>query len=404
MKIQPVQLSERIVSLDVLRGFAVLGILLINIQSFAMIEAAYLNPLAYGNFEGINKWVWIIGYLFGDMKFMAMFSMLFGAGVILFTERLEKKGIKPLRIHYWRTMWLFLFGLLHAYLLWYADILVIYSLCAVWIVLFRKKKPGTLLVAGLLFLSVASLLYILTGLSMPWWTDADKQALMQGWFPSAEWIQKEIATYRGGWIEQMGMRVDSALRMQIFVFFFLFVWRAGGLMLIGMAFFKWGILSLQKSKKFYLKMLTFCLIPGLFVVAWGIKNNLEAGFSMEYSFFLGFQYNYWGSLLVSFGYIALIMFLLKSHFLKALTKSLQAVGRMAFSNYILQTVICTTLFYGHGFGLFGKLERIELLLVVICIWVFQMVISPLWLKHFKYGPLEWLWRSLTYRHFQSFKT
>ena len=403
MELKPVQLSERIVSLDVLRGFAVLGILLINIQSFAMIEAAYLNPLAYGNFEGINRWVWIVSYLFGDMKFMALFSILFGAGVVLFTERLEEKGINPLKIHYRRIMWLLLFGLLHAYLLWYADILVIYSLCAVWVVLFRKKKPGTLLVAGLLFLSVASLLYLMAGLSMPWWSDADKQGLMQDWLPSAEWIQEEIAAYRGSWTEQMEMRVESALMMQVFVFFFLFVWRAGGLMLIGMALFKWGILSLQKSKKFYLNVLTFCLIPGLIVVGWGIKNNLDAGFSLEYSFFLGFQYNYWGSILVSFGYIALIMLWIKSGYLKVLIRSLQAVGRMAFTNYIFQTIICTTLFYGHGFGRYGKMERSEQLLVVICIWIFQLTISPLWLNRFRYGPLEWLWRSLTYRRVVPFK-
>lgn len=170
-----------------------------------------------------------------------------------------------------------------------------------------------------------------------------------------------------------------------------------------MALFKWGILSLQKSKKFYSNKLTFCLIPGLIVVGWGIKSNLDAGFSLEYSFFPGFQYNYWGSILVSFGYIALTILLIKSRYLKVLIKSLQAVGRMAFTNYILQTVICTTLFYGHGLGFFGKMERVEQLLVVTCIWIFQLTFSPLWLNRFRYGPLEWLWRSLTYRRVVPFK-
>ena len=124
--------------------------------------------------------------------------------------------------------------------------------------------------------------------------------------------------------------------------------------------------------------------------------------SLEYSFFLGFQYNYWRSLLVSMGYVGLIMLWVKSDFLNRLKSALQAIGRMALTNYLLQTIICTIIFYGHGFGLFGKVERTGQILIVFAVWIVMVIASPVWLKYFKYGPFEWLWRSLTYRRLQQF--
>jgi len=400
MKSQPTATTERIISLDVLRGFAILGILIMNIQSFSMIGAAYLNPTAYGDFSGTNKWVWIFSHLFGDMKFMSIFSILFGAGIVLFTQRLKDKGINSLAVHYRRTLWLLVIGMAHAYLLWYGDILVIYAVSALWVVLLRNAKPKTLLIVGLVVISVASVLYFITGFSLPFMDEVQKQEMMQGWLPGYELIQQEIAAYRGNWMAQMEKRIPEALMMQTFVFFIQTGWRAGGLMLFGMAFYKWGILSAQKSTRFYWKMVVVGLVAGFLIVAYGILKNLENNFSMEYSFFLGSQFNYWGSLLVSFGYIGMIMLFVKSSFLTVLKKSLQAVGQMALTNYLMQTIICTTLFYGHGFGLFGKLERKEQLLVVITVWIFQLIVSPVWLKYFKYGPFEWLWRSLTYWNLQ----
>ncbi len=137
----PVQGSERIQSLDVMRGVAVLGILVMNIQSFAMIGAAYMNPTAYGDLEGVNGWVWYLGHLFADMKFMTIFSMLFGAGVIVMTSRREAAGQSSAGVHYRRMVWLLVFGLAHAYLLWYGDILYTYALCGFVLYLFRKAPP-----------------------------------------------------------------------------------------------------------------------------------------------------------------------------------------------------------------------------------------------------------------------
>jgi len=403
MKTQPTQLSERIVSLDVLRGFAILGILIMNIQSFSMIGASYLNPMAYGDFTGTNKWIWMISHVFADMKFMTIFSMLFGAGVVLFTERLKEKGINSLAIHYRRTFWLLVIGLLHAYLLWYGDILVCYAVSALWVVLFRNSKPRTLLIVGLSVFSVGFILYLFTGMSIPFMPEESKIGMLQGWLPDSEHINREMIAYQGSWLQQMDERIKGAIMMQTMVFFIQTGWRAGGLMLIGMALYKTGVLSAEKSNRFYLRMVIIGLVPGFALVLFGMKTNFDNNFSMEYSFFLGSQFNYWGSLLVSLGYLGLVVLFVKSGIMPWLQRSLKAVGQMAFTNYLMQTIICTTIFYGHGFGLYGKLERTEQILIVLVIWIFQIIVSPMWLKYFRYGPFEWLWRSLTYWRFQSIR-
>ena len=118
--------------------------------------------------------------------------------------------------------------------------------------------------------------------------------------------------------------------------------------------------------------------------------------------FLGSQFNYWASILVALGWVGLVMLVCKSDLLRPLTRPFAAVGRMAFSNYIMHTVICTTIFYGHGFGLYGYAERWQQVCVVVAIWGVQLAISPLWLKYFRFGPLEWLWRSLSYWRLQPF--
>ena len=312
ISLSPVTLSERIISLDVLRGFAVLGILIMNIQSFSMIDAAYINPDAFGDLTGLNKWVWILSHIFADQKFMTIFSILFGAGIVLFTNRSAEKGYSPAKLHYRRTLWLLIIGMMHAYLLWYGDILVIYALCALFAFLFRKLSPKKLLVIGIAFISVASILYLMSGLSMQFWPPESIENTLKGWKPTEEVIQRQLQAYQGGWLEQMSKRIPSALGMHTFLFFFLFGWRAGGLMLVGMALFKWGVLNSERSKKFYLYSIGIGFVIGLFIVIYGIIRNFTAGWILGYSMFIGSQYNYWGSLLIAFAYIGLVMLFCKS--------------------------------------------------------------------------------------------
>jgi len=141
---------------------------------------------------------------------------------------------------------------------------------------------------------------------------------------------------------------------------------------------------------------------GIPVVSWGVIENFANNWSMDFARFFGFQFNYWGSLFVAAGYIGMVMLICQSKSKKtaAYTRPFAAAGRMAFTNYLVQTIICTLVFYGHGLGLFGRMERIGQILLVFVIWVLQLIISPIWLRHFKFGPAEWLWRSLTYKKFQ----
>jgi uncharacterized protein len=398
--VTPTQPSERILSLDVLRGFAVCGILVVNIQVFAMITASLQNPIAFGDLTGLNYVAALFTRVFAQGKFWTIFSLLFGAGIWLMTDKLKEKGKKPARIHYRRMLWLFLIGLLHAYVLWYGDILVTYALCGMLVYLFRNLSPKKLLIIGLVGVCLCSGILGLFEWSLPHWPQELLEQQLKNWQPGEEAIADEIAIYQGGWWKQMEHRVPFTLSFQVSSFLIFMLWSAGGLMLIGMAFFKWGILSAKKSKAFYRNMLIVGAAIGLPLALWGWIIGSRHNWAFEYAMFKGTQFNYWGSLFLSLAYIAGIMLIWRSNLLPRFTRSLAAVGRMAFTNYLMHTLICTTLFYGHGFGLFGKINRTGQFLIVFLILAFQVWLSPLWLKHFRFGPFEWLWRSLTYRKFQ----
>jgi len=173
-------------------------------------------------------------------------------------------------------------------------------------------------------------------------------------------------------------------------------WRVTGLMLVGMALFKLGIFSAKRPSSLYWTLIAVGLLIGIPVTLYGTYRDFAAGWDFRYSFFYGMQFNYWASLLVSLSWVGTIMLASKVAVLIPLTRRLAAVGRMAFTNYIMHTAVCTTLFYGHGFGLIGKVSRVGQFAIVLVIWAVQLVASPIWLCYFLFGPLEWLWRSLTY--------
>ncbi|MGH9788863.1 MAG: DUF418 domain-containing protein, partial [Candidatus Acidiferrales bacterium] len=338
----PVAQAERIGALDTLRGFALLGILVMNIMSFSMIFSAYFNPTNWGDLTGANYWVWFGSHVLFEMKFMTLFSMLFGAGVLLFTERAEAKGESPRRLHYRRMLWLILFGALHGYLLWYGDILFVYGMCGLLVYLFRKCEPRTLIVLGILLIAAASALSVLFGWTIQFWPAEEVAKMQQMWRPDAAHVAAEINAYRGGWLEQMAHRVPLFFEAST-VFFLMFFWRPAGVMLLGMALYKLGALSAQRSARFYATLVALGALVGLPLIVYGVRLNEAAGWDMRWSFFHGQQLNYWGSVLVSLGYVGLVMLVCKSGALAWLTARLAAVGQMAFTNYLLHTIICTTI-------------------------------------------------------------
>jgi uncharacterized protein len=396
----PVVPGQRIISLDVLRGFAILGILIMNIQSFSMISAAYFNPSAYGDLSGVNRWVWILSHMIADTKFISIFSMLFGAGIVLLAERLSSKGIGPAAVHYRRITGLLVIGLMHGFLLWPGDILTAYAIVGAVAFLFWRRSPRTLLIVGLLVTAVSSVLYLFAQWSLPYWFDQGGQPMLVMWRPGAERIAWETAGYTGGWLDQMLVRANEFISMMTGGFWFFLAWRAGGMMLIGMALYKWGVLSAERTRRFYGWMTGIGLAVGYPIIALGVARNFAAEWTIRYSFFAGSQYNYWGSLLVALGYIGLVMLLVKSKPTGALVRTMQPVGRMAFTNYLLQTVLMTAVFYGHGLGLFGQVERWGQVLIVFAVWAFEIWLSNIWLARFRFGPAEWLWRTLTYMRLQ----
>ena len=390
----PVVQDARIDSIDVLRGFALLGILVMNIQLFAMPSAAYFNPTAYGDLEGTNLYVWLGSRLFADQKFMTIFSMLFGAGIVLMATRAERSG-EAARVHYRRMGWLALIGLLHAHLLWAGDILFLYAVCGMLVYPLRRMSPRLLLLTGMGIVAAGSVVYFVGGLTSAWPNEALREFIDQEWQPAQPVIDAELAAYRGGWLEQLPFRSASALAFETVVILLWGAWRAGGLMLVGMALFKLGVFSAQRAPRVYAPLIAVALLLAIPLEAYGVVLDFRYGWSI-WSFFQGEQFNYWPSIAVSLGYLGLVMLACRTAALRRATRPFAAVGQMALSNYLLQTVICTTIFYGHGFGLFGSVDRLGQFGVVVAVSVVQLAWSPLWLQRFRFGPAEWVWRSLTY--------
>jgi uncharacterized protein len=389
----PTAPSDRIVAIDALRGFALLGILVINVRVFSMPEVVLLNPTAYGDFTGANYWAWLAGHVLVKQKFITLFTLLFGGGVLLFTRNRDRDEHAVTRLQTRRSLLLVGFGLLHAYLLWYGDILVAYGVTALFVVALRDESARWLAAVGTVLLAVPSAFEILSALSL------DPGAYADVWRPAADVLREEVETYRGGWLAQMDHRVPTSWERQTLGYVTVTAWRTAGLMLYGMALYKTGMLTNERSTRFYRRLVAVGGAVGLAAVLAGVwyieATDWAAGAALYYQ-----QFNYWGSIPLALAYLGGVMLFARRWPDGAATRALSAVGRTAFSNYILQTVLATTIFYGHGLGWFGRVSRFEALAVVAAIWLVQVPLSVLWLRYFRFGPLEWLWRTLTYGELQ----
>lgn len=391
----------RIKAIDILRGFALLGILLMNIMSFAMPNAAYYNPLAYGG-DGLNLvWYWLV-HIFADQKFMGLFSMLFGASIILATRSAEKKARFPILKHYMRNIWLLIFGFAHFLFVWTGDVLMVYSLCGSILYFFRKLSPKIQFALGLIFFIVPSLFQLYAQQQIPDFSSRSSRAVAQVWQPSSLQLSSDLGHYRGDYTDQVAKRwaeefdysgIPSGESLYYDVLWTDYIFRAMGMMLVGMAYFQWGILAASKSQAFYRRMVWLGLV-GVLLSAIGVWLNIANDWSWEYAVFQGKLLNNLATPLTASGYVGLIMLWSMNDIGAKLKSRLEAVGRTAFTCYITQSLMATFIFYGWGLGLYGQLNRLTQLLVVLLIWGIQLWLAPLWLKSFRQGPLEWLWRSL----------
>lgn len=379
----------RIASLDVLRGVGVLGMLAVHIQLFAFPSLVRWNPTAYGDFSGLNWWVWLATAVLADGKFISIFAMLVGASIVMRPGGAGDGAVAAWRPHLLRMTALLVLGLLHAYLLWYGDMLVALALCGTVVFLARGLSPRWLLVLGGLVFATASVIsWALT------WSAAqsDPVALVlwrEQWTPRPEVIALEIAQYRGGWGDQMAHRVPAAWEFHTWSFPIRVLWQVTGLMLLGMALFKLGVLSAARSRAFYLRMAALGFGAGTLLISLGLWRSFATGWDLLDYVLVSQELKYWGDLLVALGWVALVMLVCQ---LNWPLRPVAAVGRMALTNYLLQTLICTTIFYGHGFGLFGQVDRAGQFAIVLGVWAFQLLASSVWLSYFAVGPVEWVTR------------
>ena len=424
LKAIPVEAIERFASVDVLRGVALLGILAMNIVDFAWPQSVYTTPIMDPGAGRLDTFLWSLNHLLFDTKMMTLFSMLFGAGLVLMSDRAADRGAKIRGVFYRRVSWLLVIGLIHAYLIWDGDILVMYASCGFLLYPFRKLRPRILIITGVCFnlIFVALLLgfrfggipymkrtaarvkiQAKQGKKLGWWDekvrDAHKSMSKQE-MPKREDFLKNIERHRGSYRNLVAHRAGNLVMEQTLGFLFFGWWMAGGRMLIGMGLMKLGVFSAVRSKQFYVKMMFLGYGIGVPLMVFDCLHQIS------HNFFLGRSLQYvldgwpfltlYGSVVVVFGHIGAVMLIYQAGALTWLTSRLAAAGRMALSNYLFDSIICTTLFYGYGFDLFGTIHRPLLYAIVIMLWAIQLVMSAIWLSFFRFGPAEWIWRSLTY--------
>jgi uncharacterized protein len=415
----PVPAAERLISLDALRGVAVMGILVMNIYAFAMPLAAYSNPTIMGGSDALNMGTWFFTHLFFDQKFMSIFAMLYGAGLIMLMNRAAARSVAFGPVFLRRSAWLVVIGLLHGYFIWFGDILFHYALMGMIVFLLRKATPRTLITVACLMLPVtllinygssffveelqadAAALEILEeeGVAL----DAEQQEKLQDWrairavfAPNQDDIAAEVTAYRGSYTDAFAQRAPFVAFMQVNLIPVLVVWRVGGLMLLGMALMKLGVLPGERSTRFYRKMAVIGYGAGLPLTILSAVLLETHQFDPLYVARYGGIPNYFGSILVAFGHIGAVMLVIRSGAWRGLVDRLAAVGRIALSSYLSHSLVMTSVFYGYGLGLYGEVPRVMQQGFVIAMCGLQLIISPWWLRHFRFGAAEWLWRSLTY--------
>lgn len=417
----PTTLTERINSIDIIRGIAVLGILLLNIIAFGL---ASDDPTICGGADRWNIRIWAFVDIFFEGTMRGLFTMLFGVGFMIFTSRGITKGVGINTADYYtrRILWLLFFGAFHSYvLLWYGEILFIYAICGLMLFAFRTVKPKYLIVLGILVLTIGSLKYVMeyrsdlnsrkAGLAAELLLknnvelSEEQELSLKNWeakkSKSIDVDRKNKALHQS-YLSIAKYRFHETMRNHTVNLYNYYFWDSFGFMLIGMAFFTWGVFHAKRSNRFYFIMMLVGFALGLSVNLYEMNLVRTNNFSPIAISQAKVTYHA-GRLFMTLGHIGLIMIFIKSGILRFLQNALAAVGKMAFSNYIVHTIICNFIFLGFGLSLFGKLQRYELYFVVIAIWIVQLIYSPIWLKYFRYGPLEWLWRSLTYSKIQPFK-
>lgn len=373
---------ERNVTLDFVRGVAILGILLLNISAFGLPKAAYLNPAWSGSASLSDAWTWALLDLLAQVKFLTLFALLFGAGLQLLLPR-GKRWIQS------RLTLLALLGFIHGLFFWDGDILLAYALVGLvsWRMVREAHHVKSLFNTGVVLYLTGIAVLVLLGM-------ISGTAANRSWAPDAANLQYEQYWKLHGGMEAVSNRADM-LSDNLLALGAQYGWQLAGMMLMGAALMRSGWQKGQFSLRHYRR-------TGALLVAAGMAVNLPAIFAQWY---LAWDYRWCAFLLQAprelsaplqaIGYAALAWGYWPQLCRFRLVGAIACVGRMALTNYLLQTLICTTLFY--HLGLFMRFDRLQLLAFVPPIWAVNLLVSSLWLRRFRQGPVEWLWRQLTLR-------
>jgi uncharacterized protein len=421
----PLKGTDRILSLDIMRGIVLFGILLMNINGMGL-PRAYGDPTVSGGSTGYDLYTWMTTNMLFEGTMRALFSLLFGVGMFIFLDRLQKKGagIEAANIYFRRLIWLLIFGLIHGYLLlWTGEILYDYALMGFLVFSFRNLAPKKLILTAIILFSIGS-----------FWSYCDYKkdvkfmdevTLAQTYKSENKELTKELKAADEKWEGLQEKRSPEAIEKytnDMHQGYFVLVaflagenkdsdinwpyrydlWDILSMMLLGIAFFKLNILSAEKSYRFYGVMTVIGYLIGLSVNYYETQFIMDSNFSLLSYSKTNITYDL-GRVPMAIGHIGLIMLLCKLPVFKWLKYALSAVGKMALTNYIMHSVFAMFIFTGVGFELFGTFSRQQLLYIVFSIWLFQLIASPIWLKYYQFGPLEWLWRYLSYLKKPAFK-
>lgn len=371
---------ERNVTLDFVRGVAILGILLLNISAFGLPKAAYLNPAWYGDITQRDAWTWAILDLFAQVKFLTLFALLFGAGL----QMLLRRGARWIQS---RLTLLVLLGFIHGLLFWDGDILLAYGLVGLicWRLVRDAPNVKSLFYTGIMLyvmgLAVLLLLGVISG-----------ESTNRSWIPDAASLQYEQFWKLKGGTEAISNRADM-LGDNLIALGAQYGWQLAGMMLMGASLMRTGWLKGEFSLRHYRRTGTGLVLLGVLINLPAVVAQWHLQWDYRWCAFLLQVPRELSAPFQTIGYAALAYGFWPQLSRLWIVGAIACVGRMALSNYILQTLICTTLFY--RFGLFMKFDRLTLLAFVIPVWAANLAFSVIWLRFFRQGPLEWTWRKLT---------
>ena len=396
-------LETRHITLDAMRGFAVMGILAMNIVAFAMPEWAYVTPLAYGGETLADRIAWFVSVIFIDGKMRGLFSLLFGASMMLIIERADAKGESAKKVHYTRMFWLALFGLAHFFFLWFGDILFLYAAVGSVAFLFRNWEPRRLIKWALIIFGLGVALWGIQfgGLqvlqffaTMPD-ADAELAKQYQEMIKNPDFdmnVAGELSLHRGAWWPIVADKLA-----EWYTPLTLIVQSIGEtlpLMMIGMAMKKNGFITGEWDRADYSRwakrLIPWGLVLSTLLAGWVVA----AGYDLITSLAVFLAWSAVPRLMLTIGYAAFLIMLVEQLSGGGFIARVAAAGQAAFTNYLGTSIIMTTIFYGYGLGLYGDVSRLGLWAFVLGAWALMLLWSKPWLAHFRYGPLEWLWRSL----------